>query len=468
MHEWDDFDRALTESLAELPPEEAVQAVTPWREAMHRIVLGLCLTCFTLNFLYLQYLLPAVGAAELYLGFRSLRRVNHWFHFAWILSCCKAVFVYSSTVAAATPLDLRLPTFLGILGGVLTLLLLLSLWQGLRQFAGAMAPPRWKDPALWAVVWFLVMIALALFWPQPGWIVFLVTLYAFYRIIRSLSAVSKRIDTWGYAFQAAPVKVSDGRALQLFLLSLLGLTAACAVISSHLPPQSEEIEQNFESSETTAIRAELLDLGFPEELLEQVLAEDLPRLSGAVACQSDSLEDYPLGNDSDRIHGSRTVALEYDDGSVQLVHFFSAQPSATVWRNHYSLRTNAAVSDAVCRLVYTQGGETRTALLTADDYQAESGISYFGDPYETYQTFFPAFSWPFGSEDRRCYVIASADQAANPKTTLEESLALSLSGPRYPYQAEDSPDWSFGTFFYYGDGSGLMYKADQEARTDKN
>ena len=43
------------------------------------------------------------------------------------------------------------------------------------------------------------------------------------------------------------------------------------VIASHLPPQSEAIEQNFESSETTAIRAELLDLGFPEELLEQAM-----------------------------------------------------------------------------------------------------------------------------------------------------------------------------------------------------
>lgn len=461
MHEWDDFDQALTESLAEIPPEEAVQAVTPWREAMSRIVLGLCLTCFTLNFFYLQYLLPAVGAVELYLGFRSLRRVNRWFQFAWILSCCKAIFTYSSIVTAATPLVL--PPLLGMLGSVLTLLLLLSLGQGLRQFAKAMAPPRWKDPALWAVVWYLVLIALALFWPRPGWIVFLVTLYAFYRIIRSLSAMSRQIDTWGYAFRAAPVKISDGQVLQLFLLSLLGLTAACALVSSHLPLKGEAVEQNFESPETAAISAELLDLGFPAELLEQVLAEDLPRFSGAVACQSDSLEDYPLGNDSDRIHGSRTVALEYDDGSVQLIHFFSAQPSATVWRNRYSLRTNAAVSDAVCRLVYTQGGETQTALLTADDFREESGISYFGDPYESFETFFPAFSWPFDSEDRRCYVIASADQEANPKTVLESSLALSLSGPRYPYPTEDSPDWSFGASFYYGDGSGLMYKADEEA-----
>ena len=77
---WDEFDCSIATSLSELPPpEEAVREVTPFRDAVARIVLGLCLTSFTLNLWYLQYLLPAVGAVQIYLGFRALRNNNRWF-----------------------------------------------------------------------------------------------------------------------------------------------------------------------------------------------------------------------------------------------------------------------------------------------------------------------------------------------------------------------------------------------------
>ena len=55
MTQWDDFDCTLATALSELPPsEETVRDVTPWRTAMDQIILGLCLTCFTLNGWYLQ------------------------------------------------------------------------------------------------------------------------------------------------------------------------------------------------------------------------------------------------------------------------------------------------------------------------------------------------------------------------------------------------------------------------------
>ena len=95
MPEWDTFDREITEALTELPPpEQALREVTPWRDAIHHMILGLCLTCFTLNFWYLQYVLPAVGAVALYLGFRTLRKTNCCFRAGFILAFCKAFLIY--------------------------------------------------------------------------------------------------------------------------------------------------------------------------------------------------------------------------------------------------------------------------------------------------------------------------------------------------------------------------------------
>jgi hypothetical protein len=58
------FDRSLSEELDGLPPsDDTAAAVTPWGCALDRITAGLVLTSFTLHFLWLQFLLPAVGGA---------------------------------------------------------------------------------------------------------------------------------------------------------------------------------------------------------------------------------------------------------------------------------------------------------------------------------------------------------------------------------------------------------------------
>ena len=70
----DSFDELLEESLPALPPEDVAAEVTPWRRAMRRVLVGMALCTVTLNFLCLNYLLPAIGMALTLLGFRALRR----------------------------------------------------------------------------------------------------------------------------------------------------------------------------------------------------------------------------------------------------------------------------------------------------------------------------------------------------------------------------------------------------------
>ena len=72
------FDALLTEALPE-PPSEIINSITPWQRALRMILIGLGMTSVTLNFLCLQYLLPAIGMLLLLLGFRRLRKENEWF-----------------------------------------------------------------------------------------------------------------------------------------------------------------------------------------------------------------------------------------------------------------------------------------------------------------------------------------------------------------------------------------------------
>ena len=87
-----ELDRLLECGLADLPPGDVLEGVTPWKRAMNRVLLGMALTGITLNALCLNYLLPAVGMALLLLGFRALRRENRWFGACWGVTVARTAY----------------------------------------------------------------------------------------------------------------------------------------------------------------------------------------------------------------------------------------------------------------------------------------------------------------------------------------------------------------------------------------
>lgn len=100
----DEFELRLTQEMADLPPGPGeVQDYNPWQAAMSKLLWGMALTTFRLEFFYLQYLLPLLGAALMYLGYRSLRRENPWFRLCWGLSGLLLAIHIALDILAATP-----------------------------------------------------------------------------------------------------------------------------------------------------------------------------------------------------------------------------------------------------------------------------------------------------------------------------------------------------------------------------
>lgn len=196
MNEWESFDRELTESLTDLPPTpETARAVTPWKSAMGHILAGLCLTCFTLNVWYLQYLLPTLGAVELYLGFRALRENNQWFKKTYIISICKGTLLYCSFLLQATPFY-QSDTLSSFLGWGQTLLMFLLLWWFSLALRGSSPHQRKSDrtPAALAA-WYVVLVGLSKLLPDNGWLGAIPMAMVFFCIFRALRRLAEQLDS---------------------------------------------------------------------------------------------------------------------------------------------------------------------------------------------------------------------------------------------------------------------------------
>ena len=131
-------------------------------------------------------------------------------------------------------------------GWVPTLLLFLSLWLRPGRAAAEVGRPRkTAAPALWALVWYVVLMVC---WPSsglnPGWMLLLVMGYAFYRIVKSLLRAGTQLSDWGYAVRAAPVKIGGGKLAAAYLVSLVLLAAVLSLVSNHLPMEGPSSRTN--------------------------------------------------------------------------------------------------------------------------------------------------------------------------------------------------------------------------------
>ena len=282
------FDRLLQEDASALPP--ALAEVNPWREAMALVLWGMGLTTITFNFLYLNMILPALGGILMVLGFRTLRRENRALQWCWRLSIVMAVARSASFALAALPVDTG--NTIAYLMAALIIVLSLCLWRGMVGVSRAAGAEKPAAPAAGALVIYYVVMCVLAFISLEGWLAVLPVLIVYVVILRNLMKLSRSLADTGYAIHAAPVRLPSAAVLWGYL----GLTLAAVLLAMFLGqryPMNWQARDDAPQDET--IRAELLDLGFPEKVLDDLTAEEVAHMSDAVKVYT---ETEPLYKDN--------------------------------------------------------------------------------------------------------------------------------------------------------------------------
>lgn len=270
------FDELLREDAAALPPP-ADGEITPWRTAMDRILWGMGLTTITLNFLWLDVLLPAIGAVLLVLGFRTLRRENAPLRWGYRLSLLALAIRFAGDVLAALPVDVgNTPAYVHI---PVTLALYVCLWRGMVGVSRAAGAEKPAAPAAGAMaVFYAALTALALIGLE-GWLLVLPLLALYLFLLRSMVRLTRSLTDTGYAITAAPVRLSDSAALWGALGALLAAVLLTAFLGQRYPM---DWHTRSDAPQSVPIRQELLEKGFPSYVLDDLTAEEVSRMAGAV------------------------------------------------------------------------------------------------------------------------------------------------------------------------------------------
>lgn len=423
-----DFDLLLQDSLPPQPPDDIAQEVTPWRAAIQRILAGLALTGITLQVLGLGYLLPSIGQIQLLRGWRALRRENGWFRAGWYLTVPQAalhffILILNATVYQEVFFAQPFLPYLSALSVTLKCGALLCFWGGFRAVRRKAGLSAEGGGAL--VVWYLAVCALALLEYQ-GLLLGILMVGVYILMLRSLYRLSQELDEAGYTIEAAPVRVSDGVLVRCIVCAVaLGIAAGYLFLGR--PAMDWQVRQPAASQ--AEIRAHLTELGFPEELLDDLTAEDLAACKDALRVTV-STEELAMndGREVRTTYGTHTqIHTEYDVCELKvtsigiqlpgerehwkLIHHFlwQAEPSyrgtesIQLWpayKGEYGWRQEGEFSGQV---LYDRDGETLTSPFYYLGEASYTAQSLFGGTSEQ-RDVFAAYTLPRSGTRCRGYV----------------------------------------------------------------
>ena len=269
------FDELLREDAAALPPPSD-SAVNPWQTAMSQILWGMGLTTITLNLLYLDYILPALGAVLLVLGFRTLRRENA--PLGWCYRLSLAALLLRGTAYVLLSLPVELDKTLAYCTSLVTLALYICLWRGMVGVSRSAGAEKPAAPAAGAMaVLYGLLLALA-YIGLEGWLLVVPLLIIYIVLLRNMAKLSRSLADTGYVITAAPVRLPGWAVLWGSLGLLLASILLAAFLGQRYPTDWQARE---DAPQDTAIRQELLELGFPEAVLNDLTADEVAALDGA-------------------------------------------------------------------------------------------------------------------------------------------------------------------------------------------
>lgn len=440
-----DFEAMLAQSVPDTPPEEIVAEVTPWRRAMNRILFGMALCAVTLNFWCLNYILPAIGTVLLLLGFRALRQENRWLGGCFAVTVIRAVYFFATLILNTTILQSAVftpavTTALTAVNAVLLLALYFCFWRGLLAVQKKAGLPARAGGALALIVWYALVCVLAAV-QYSGWVVPIAMLIGYGFILRSLYRLSGALDEAGYAIAPQPVRVTD-RCLVLVIAAALGIGGALGYLFGGSYRMDWQPADTSEQAQTEAVRQQLLDLGFPEDVLNDLTPEDIAACDGALRVVTVT-EDYPVNDGrtvlweaynekNERYYVQDTVydvkELRLTGVAVQLPgeretwmvfhHFlwtadpgFCGTEAIQIRPAYRSIPEGwAAAGDVTGRVLYDRDGQTFAApyaSLGAQTFTANTVL--WGK--QTNTDLFAAFSLPRHGEHCRGYVAYSTTEA---------------------------------------------------------
>ena len=375
----------------------------------------------TLNFLFLNQLLPFIGILLVFTGFRKLRRENQWFQIGYAGAGLKVVITIVSIVLGAVLGHEEIYAsyvwkVIAFCGGILPIVLMGCFYFGMRAELKKQNVNINHEVLLHILIWYVVVVALAA-WNYQGLILALIILAAYIGILVELKHIAEKLEEAGYILEEQTVRISNGKCVGCaVVLTVAGLFSAYLFLDSYHMEWTMVKESQDPVSEE--IKDHLLSLGLPEDILNDLTEEDLLECKNArqVFVERDEYPQKEL-----KLSGA-AIELEQKDQWKVIHHFrwnedpgFRGTESLQIYPVYSGQKSGWTVNGGLTgQVLYEKNGTSYTAdyaVLQNENYNTRDGFPFY-DMME-HSSIFAEFSMPRHGENCRGYVAYEIKEKEN-------------------------------------------------------
>lgn len=389
------------------------QKIKHYHKDIHGIVFGIFLNIMNFNFLYLQYILPALGAVLLFSGVKDLKEENKYFKLSYKLSIVNLILNLGTFIYVASPLyiEINRSFIFTIVSTVFNLCFILLIRRGIKEIFIINGLELKRDPILGVVIFrlttlFIISIGLSAFW-----VTFILIILWYIYLFQSLIKFGYEMLEINYVPNINGRKIDRKIIIVGYLILCSLVTSVTCVVSNNISLTPKE----FMYYDDTKERDILIKKGIPAAIINDISDEEIKLLKDTINVEVkseylyfDKSKEYMNSevnetNSNNKLN-STTVFCQQKDNNFYTIVYFQWLEGNPYWGDGINISVAGYMEDVVGKLLYNKDNKNYIADIPNLQILSNDNINnniYYNENEKLHGD----INYPFGSENKKGYIF---------------------------------------------------------------
>ncbi|QSX06644.1 hypothetical protein JYG23_04090 [Sedimentibacter sp. zth1] len=395
-------------------------------EKVKTICWGMVLISIHINLFHLSYIFTAIGYMLIFIGFRDLCNENKYFKICFYISALSSIYYIFDIIFIASPLSKNevLLSIVNFMIFIFNIILIIMFSEAISYACKKVNYRLDKNPFMGLIILQIMYLLISFTSFNNSWIVFIIMVYLYIKFIKSIYRIGLCLYKSEYNFIAPKHKISNTIISYGYLLFSFIIVCLFCAFFNHLYIEDRPLEEYIMSEN----RNKLINLGFPDNIIEELPEENIEMMHNALQVSVSS--EYLAFNKNYKIYMIEDIVEnKIDKGNIiKVTTVYTELPNKKLYVLHYFewINGNAFWEDGIriwadfdrelklvnAKLMFDKNNIRYIAdfpRICSKKMSCNSFFNYKSDFFQIYG----ALSFPFNTKNQRGYVLYYFDRDDN-------------------------------------------------------
>lgn len=380
-----------------------------WYFLLSNIIYAIVFTSIKINFMNLNYILPTIGTYMFFLSFNKIKNENIYFKILWKFSIINMITNIFYFILLAMPWFAKIENSMFFIFAISSfkIISIIIFNDGLIDICNRENISYDFNFDKLAISLEIFLVLVALFDMNYNFLVVLIYFIVFLLILISLFNIRYSLRNIQYN-SYSKIKTRK-KYIYLFVYIIICFTAITisSIFANHTVLEYKKLEET-NNIDDNKIKINLINLGFPQKIIDQISHENISRLQNASNIDvSYEVFDFNYSNKTNNKLKNNsmlymtTIYIEMEDGSLYAINYFNWRKNNAFWNDLLSISCNNNIELIDGKIIFTKDNINYTSDFINKLFDKNIMIYSFNDEIQNFEY----ISYPFNTKNHRGYIF---------------------------------------------------------------